>query len=1155
MKKISLLFKKKINTGIILIESSAGTGKTFTIVKLFLNFLFIKNSKNLYKYSIQKILLLTFTKNSKIELNNRIIETLKNLLQIYKKKNIKEIFKNKILTSTENINDIENHLKKIKKNIHNLEIYTVHSFFWKILQEFQFSILQDIPKNILKNIKNLLFQATKNFWRKIFYNFKKDILKILIKKWYSPLILYKSIFIKISLNQYTKSIFPIKKILNKKHKYFINTINTTKNLWILKKKKIIPLLKNFVLNKRIYTSKNIKKWHNEISQWAYTPTKNYNFPKVLKYFSNLQFKSKIFNENKMLIFKNIEKFLKIDFSLHKIFLTLATSEIFFIFQKIKIKKNYIDFNDITQIFLKNVKKKKSLLKKYIQKKYPMVLIDECQDLDIFQNKIFIQIYQNSLKNTLFLIGDPKQSIYSFRNVNLKYYFFFHKIAQEKYNLNINYRSSPKIIQSINEIFLYKKNSFFIKKLKYSFCQHSPKNSEFNFFLKNIIQEPLKFFLCSQNSITKKKYYKISAKECAASISKWILLSSKKQAMLTFQKNIQKKILPKDIVILIKNKLEAKIIKKELKKHGLSSFYTSEKKNIFLQKISLEILWILDCIIHPNNEYKFQKIFLTRFFNINIYKIHKINTNLNNKIKILKKINQYYKIWNKFGIFEMLKKIFFEYQKNSQIIQENFLIKEQEFIILIHILEKKNNLIYNKFLLIQWLQKKIQKNYELSTHQKNFSINSKKKIQIMTIFKAKGLEFPIVWIPFFSFFNNKINEFLTYKIIFQKKTFNIKYFKKNINHLLKEKFSEELRLLYVAITRSIIHCRISIATIKSKKENIYDNALKYLLKNRINKKKLYFSNILKSTPKNLVKIYQKKTKFYKIKNLNKISYIEKKKNLIKNICLPWEILSYSKILHKQKKIIKLPKKIFDTSHSFKTITKKKYTSYNFPKGKKNGILIHKILKNINFSNFSKDSYILTNTENLILTKKKKKFFSKWIFNILNCPIYSKKFSLNKIQKKQYIQEMQFFIPLQKKFNIQNFNKIIKTYDVNSKKLPDIQYPDITGMLTGAIDLIYIYNNQYFLLDYKTNWLGPKNIFYNQKNIYKEIYKNRYDVQYQIYSIALHRYLINKLKNYKYSKHFGGIIYLFIRSFDNIHNKNGIFFYLPNYSLIKKLNLLF
>ncbi len=65
----------------------------------------------------------------------------------------------------------------------------------------------------------------------------------------------------------------------------------------------------------------------------------------------------------------------------------------------------------------------------------------------------------------------------------------------------------------------------------------------------------------------------------------------------------------------------------------------------------------------------------------------------------------------------------------------------------------------------------------------------------------------------------------------------------------------------------------------------------------------------------------------------------------------------------------------------------------------------------------------------------------------------------------------------------------------------------------------------MLDYKSNWLGEDSAAYTQTAMAAAMQAHRYDLQYQLYTLALHRYLRHRMANYDYERHFGGVIYLF------------------------------
>ena len=112
-----------------------------------------------------------------------------------------------------------------------------------------------------------------------------------------------------------------------------------------------------------------------------------------------------------------------------------------------------------------------------------------------------------------------------------------------------------------------------------------------------------------------------------------------------------------------------------------------------------------------------------------------------------------------------------------------------------------------------------------------------------------------------------------------------------------------------------------------------------------------------------------------------------------------------------------------------------------------------------------------------------------------------------------------------------------------------------MLKGFIDLVFQWQDKYYLLDYKSNVLGAGSHAYDRTAMEQAMVEHRYDLQYQLYTLALHRYLRHRLAEYDYQRHFGGVIYLFLRGVDARFPGNGIFTCLPQEKLISELDRLF
>ncbi|WP_343189364.1 exodeoxyribonuclease V subunit beta [Buchnera aphidicola] len=1117
MKKKNILNNKL--KGKILIEASAGTGKTFTIIMIYLRLLLgINLQKKQKPFKINKILVLTFTKKTTQELKIRIK---KNILQL-KKTLIKKKEKKKFKFFIKNIINIKKAiilLNKAEKKINNLSIYTIHSFCKKILEYYPNKFTNKNNKIKITDSKKIYLKATIIFWKKYFYSLPKKILIILIKYFQTPKILFKKIY-PIYKKKYIKKKNIKKKKIIKIYYEIIKNIKKIKKKWIKINKK-----KNKKFPKR--TLNLFKK----INNWAYLNTENdYLIKEIEKIKKNKYIKKKKIKKIK-LILKIIKKKKKY---LIKNFLLYSCKKILIKKKKIKKKKKYIEYDDIIKEIYNKISFKKNNILYNIRKKYPIALIDEFQDTDKKQYKIFKKIYKKKKTYLLLLIGDPKQSIYSFRGANIKTYIKAKKQIQIKYSLNKNWRSSYKLNKIIN--FLFKnKNPFIFKKIKYYPVKSPNKKKKYKIIINNKKQKPLNIFF-KKKIINKNKYIKWSAKQCANKICKWIIYSQKNKAHI-YYKNSIKKLKAKDITIIVRDKYEAKIIKKYLKKLNIKSIYHSNKKNIYKTKESKEILLILNAVLNPINKKKFYRAISTNIITKNIREILKIKKK--KYLNILIKFNKYNILWKKNGIFSVIWNIikdFNIFKKNNFF---NKLNSNTNNILQIGILlQKKTKKIKNRKNILEWFKEKINKKNNKKKKNIKKYIYNKNAINITTIHMSKGLEYLITWIPFLMNFK-KIKK---HEIYDNKKKEN------------KKRISEEIRLLYVALTRSIINCNISIAPIITsinnyKKKKYIENhksALGFLIQKGKHKNIENFLKIIKKIKKNKnIKFYKKKKKNKKNKNIKfykktkkililpkKIKKYNFKKKYKNNLFLT----SYSKL--NNKKIIKNNKK---NNKKIKKYKKKnnKINNHNFPKGKKIGIFFHEILKKIKFSKKNNKKIIKKIIKKYKIKKKYFKYIIKWINKILNFKLNKKKLCLSKLKKKNYIKEMEFYM----KINTQ------------SKKTKILNNIKIKGFIKGYIDLIFKWKKKYYILDYKSNWLGKSEKKYTKKKIKKTIIKNKYDLQYKIYSIALHKYLKKKKKKYKFKKHFGGIYYIFLRGINKNKKNNGIFYLLPKYKLIKKLNKIF
>ncbi len=95
-------------------------------------------------------------------------------------------------------------------------------------------------------------------------------------------------------------------------------------------------------------------------------------------------------------------------------------------------------------------------------------------------------------------------------------------------------------------------------------------------------------------------------------------------------------------------------------------------------------------------------------------------------------------------------------------------------------------------------------------------------------------------------------------------------------------------------------------------------------------------------------------------------------------------------------------------------------------------------------------------------------------------------------------MAFYLPIEQPLDPLQLDALIRRYDPLSADTPALDFRRVRGMLKGFIDLVFRHDGRYYLLDYKSNWLGEDREAYTQQAMIRAMRLHRYDLQYQLYS---------------------------------------------------------
>lgn len=233
----------------------------------------------------------------------------------------------------------------------------------------------------------------------------------------------------------------------------------------------------------------------------------------------------------------------------------------------------------------------------------------------------------------------------------------------------------------------------------------------------------------------------------------------------------------------------------------------------------------------------------------------------------------------------------------------------------------------------------------------------------------------------------------------------------------------------------------------------------------------------------------------------------------------------------------------------------YSIYRFPHSTKVGNLLHRFFEHFDFQQAVEFEPIFTLCRQLNLGEEWVEPTRQWFERVRSTPFGDEPFCLKDIPMTRRLNEWQFYLRLKNAEALKKLNGLLRRYSVVSKSLPELQLPQAEGYVRGFVDCVVQINDKFYLIDYKSNFLGYAEQDYSRENLFKTIGRYRYDLQYLLYCLALHRYLVSRLaEGYDYDRDFGGAAYLFLRGMNGSPD-SGVFFDKPPKALIEEMNELF
>jgi exodeoxyribonuclease V beta subunit len=183
----------------------------------------------------------------------------------------------------------------------------------------------------------------------------------------------------------------------------------------------------------------------------------------------------------------------------------------------------------------------------------------------------------------------------------------------------------------------------------------------------------------------------------------------------------------------------------------------------------------------------------------------------------------------------------------------------------------------------------------------------------------------------------------------------------------------------------------------------------------------------------------------------------------------------------------------------------------------------------------------------------------IESVLNTPLPpgGSDFTLRDIGISDRINEMEFYFPLTRvrpqiiREIFKNKTGVVLEAEFTAQ-LGRLTFAPTSGYMKGFIDLIFEHAGKFYLVDWKSNYLGSTFESYNDDSLAKTMHEHLYTLQYHLYTLALFQYLRQHKPDFNYNADFGGVFYIFIRGTGNPQNPaSGVYQGKPSLKLIERM----
>jgi len=1155
-----------------LIEASAGTGKTHAITSLYLRLLLEA------RLGVADILVVTFTRAATEELRGRIRRRLVDALRLLTDPAALGHEKDKafaaiVRRATPALDDSARRLRAAIAAIDEAAIFTIHGFCQRALRDHAFESGQTFTAELTENEQELVNTVVADWWRRTFYG-DADLASLAVGR--ADLATPQALL--GWLKEPLKRGVEIVRVPPVDRDRLAAEAVRLRGLWQAERAEILAAIDGC---KDLSQEQKAVAAHQEAVRAvdAWIESGGIAPPGAASALTQERIDSRVTGARKKKGVKGPQLPFAVALGAHLVGLDalelsllrdalVACGEAL---DRIKRDANLMAFDDLVRRLRDALRGAGGArLAEQIAARYRVALIDEFQDTDPLQFEIFECIYRGRDGTGLLMIGDPKQAIYSFRGADINAYVRAKRATPgpARHTMATNWRSTSRLVAGVNALFGRLDDPFlFADEIAFAPVSAAGEVDGKPLLVDGVAPVPLRCWIPDADGTLGSGEYRQSSAQAVALTCADLLRGARAGTVTLGERPLR----PRDVAVLVRSGREADQVQRALRAAGVGSAVSS-RDSVFASEEAGELVAVLDAVLDPRDERRVRRALASPLWGVTAAELDALLGDEGAWEGRVTGLGDYRQTWITAGLMPMFRRWLRREGVAARLLSRP--TGERSLTNLLHLaelLQRAAGEHATPEALRQWLADAIAGRTDVGEAKELRLESDENLVQIVTQHKSKGLEYPVVFLPFVAlatrggrdplplFHDPAADDQLVLDYVDSKRA---------LEEGERERLAEDLRLLYVSVTRATHLCVLSWGAVKPASGYVYP-ALAHLLHAQpgqtpaeadenyraVREQKhaairAQLAGIAAACPQ-CIAIEPLPTGAGRLEPLPCDAASFQARAVERVVLDDWGVTSYSELARLSAEVAGAlvgPPAVGEPLGE---------TIAAFPRGRRAGVCFHAVLEELDFA--MRDAAALRAAAQAKL--RRAGLDEVWapvlaaaVDDVLDTPLAGG-LCLRQLDDEQRRTEVAFCYPIHR-LSGAGLLRAVPTLASGELSTPRFGFSPRSGLMKGFVDLVFEHEGRYYLADWKTNWLGPTVADYTAERIADEMQRHHYDLQYYVYAVALHRHLAGRIPDYDYDRHMGGIYYFFVRGMTPATGMaRGVFFDRPAAATIAALDALF